>query len=171
MRIKLLAVVTALTALLMIACGGGGKREPAATGAAALGQEVPFKDCKWIVLDAKDMGKTLKPNNPFERAAVTEGRFILVHFKVTNTTKEEHRLLSTPKVLDSEGREFKELDRQNLYVPKDQKAMTLEALPAGVTKEFSGVYEVPADAKGLRFQTRDLTTFINPPYKLVEVGF
>ncbi len=46
--------------------------------------------------------------------------------------------------------------------------MGLKALPASITKEFQAVYEVPADAKSIKFQARALSAFGDK--KLVDLG-
>jgi hypothetical protein len=124
-----------LVVLMMLACAGSGNKggQTAAGPPAKIGEEVSFKDSKWTVLDAKDMGKTLKSNNQFQKDATTDGRFIQVHFKVTNTTNKEDRLVDLPKLIDSQSREYKHIDRQTFYLPEGGKAMG-GALPASITK-------------------------------------
>jgi hypothetical protein len=189
---KFLTVSMVLVCIAMfIACGGkgdknkdgggggqakdGGSKDGGSKEAKAgfkLGDEISFNDSKWVVMTAEDKGKTLTSNNQFQKDATSaDGKFILIQFKVTNLGNKEQRLINTPKVIDSKGREFKHMDKQAFYIPKDAKTMTLEALPASLSREFYGVYEVPADATGLKFQTRDLSSLISPDYKLVELGF
>jgi len=123
------------------------------------------------VLNAWDEGGTLRSNNQFQKDAQTAGKFIVIHFKVTNLGNKEQRIFDTPKLIDSQGREFGQYDGQAFYIPQGSKSMTFEALPASLTKEFHCVYEVPADAVGLRFQARDITSMFAPNYKLVDLGF
>jgi hypothetical protein len=47
--------------------------------------------------------------------------------------------------------------------------LAFEILP--LTKKFYAVYEVPADAKVLRFQARDLTSVFSPDYELTDLRF
>ncbi len=148
-----------------------GAKEEAKDQTPKIGDEVSFKDSKWVVLKAEDKGTTLRSNNQFQGDAQTTGKFILVHFKVTNLDKKEQRIINTPKLIDSTGREFKDYDNQAFFIPDGAKTMAVEALPSSLTKEFYAVYEVPADAKGLRFQTRDLTSVFSPDYKLIDLGF
>lgn len=147
--------------------GGGGGKGPKGE-AAKIGDEITFKDSKWTVVTAKDHGTQIRPNNQFLQPAKTEGRFILVHFKVTNLTNQEDRILNTPKLIDSKGREFKDYDQQSMYIPEGAKTLTVEALPAGMTKEFWALYEVPADATDLKFQARALSAFGDK--KMVDLG-
>lgn len=167
-------IVTGAFAVLAIGSGtkkeqsGAAPGEPTATqaGAAAkpatvakIGDEVKFDDSTWVVLDAKLAGKTLKSNNQFQEDAKTEGKFVVVRFKVTNKTNKEERIMDQPKLVDSKGREFKHVDSQAFYVSPKAKTLGLEALPSSLAKEFSAVYEVAADSGGLQFQARALSAF------------
>jgi len=134
-----------------------------------IGDVVKFDDSKWIVVAAKDNGSILKSNNMFQKEASTDGKFITVRFKVKNLTKTEDRIMDTPKLIDSQGREFKEYDSQSFYIPEGAKTLTLEALPPSMYKEFYAVYEVPSDAVGFRFQARALSAFGDKI--LVNLGF
>lgn len=136
-----------------------------------IGEEISFKDSKWTVVAAEEKGGFLKSNNQFQEDARTGGKFIVVQFKVTNLGKTEHRIISTPKLIDSQGREFKDYDNQTFFIPEGAKTMALEAIPAGLPRDFYAVYEVPGDATGLRFQARDLTSVFSPDFKLIDLGF
>lgn len=139
---------------------------------AKIGEEVTFdNDSTWIVLDVDDRGNSLKSNNQFKKDAQTDGKFVIVKFKVSNLTNKEERLFAGPKLIDSQGRQFNHYDSQNFYIPKGAKTMSLEAIPAGLPREFYAIYEVPADANGFRFQTRDLKSVFSPDYKLIDLGF
>lgn len=170
------ATVSAMgLAVALVGCCGGGKpkaegtttsstespspaKTPAKAEAAAakLGETITFDDSTWVVVSAKDAGQTLKSNNSFQKPAKTDGKYIMVNFKITNRTSKEERLLDGPKVVDAQGREFKHIDMEQFYVPKDAKTLMMEAIPAGMTREFWGVFEVPSDATQLKFQVRSL---------------
>lgn len=168
---RIASAVTALEALTV-----QNKEQPAlekkVVSSAKIGDEISFdNDSTWVVLSAEDKGNSLTSNNQFVKDAQTDGKFILVRFKVSNLTNKEERLFSGPKLIDSKGREFKSYDKQSFFIPKGAKTMSLEAIPAGLPREFYAVYEVPADANGLRFQARDLKSAFRPDYKLVDLGF
>ncbi len=86
----------------------------------------------------------------------TEGKFVFVHFKVTNKSNKEERLFEGPKVRDSKGREFKAHDHEYAYLPANAKSISLEALPSSLTREFWSVYEVAPDSTGLMFGAREV---------------
>ncbi len=171
--------------ILLVACpgpdgkggkpGGGGKDgkdKPAEKSDAKIGEEVTFNDdSKWIVVSAENKGKTLAPNNQFEKEATTTGSFVLVHFKVTNLRKKEERIFITPKLIDSEGNEFKQMDMQRSYIPKGEKPMTGEAIPPNLPRGFWAVYEIAEGAKGIKFQARDLGSAFAPATKSIDLGF
>ena len=120
-----------------------------------MNEELVFPESKWVVVEAKNLGNTIKATNPTDpREKKTEGRFILVRYKVTNKgTKEIQLGWEDPKIVD-ESREFKTLGEEQMdFLPRFAKTMSDEDsthIPAGQTREFHALYEVPADAKGLR---------------------
>ncbi len=138
----------------LLACKGSSSSSSTTSGATAkMGEAVTFDDSEWTVIEAKDSGKTLKSNSEFnEEEKKTEGRFIQVHYKVTNKGKKEEMLLDRPKVVDDKGREFGPIDMESFYVPAKSKTIGLDTLQPSMPKEYWTVVEVPADAKSLKFQ-------------------
>ena len=146
---------------------------PAPTASAAakvsmIGEKITFNDSEWIVTDAQIKGKSMKSNNPFQEDATTEGKFVIVAFKIKNLSNKEERILDTPKIVDSQGREFREYDKGSFYIPENGKTLIMDALPSGLQKQFYAVYEVADDAKGFKFQARALS--INGDKKLLDLG-
>ena len=115
------------------------------------------------------MGSTLRGGD-FAEDKRSEGKFIFVRYKVTNNTNEEQSVLFTPAVQDSKGRRFEEMDDLEMYLPEGQTGMTMEQLPSGLPKTFTGIFEVPADASGMLFLTRDFSA-LGKEEKGVELGF
>src|SRR5262249_3144649 len=140
---------------LALACGKGGT-SLRSIGTVKVNEPLVFKDSTWVVVEVKDLGKVLKENEPDEPEKKADGRFILVRYKVTNTGKQVVWLGDDPEVVDDTKREFKTPgDNQKLYLPKGAKTMGEEEsdqIPAGITREFHALYEVPTDAKGLRLK-------------------
>jgi len=142
---------------------------PAAGPAAKINDLVKLHDSEWVVLGAEDLGKTAVSNNRFQKDAQTEGRFIRVHFRVTNRTKKEERLLiNVPVIVDSQGREFKHIDGESFYIPNGAKTLSMEALPPDIGKEFYEVYEVSAGASELKLRVSPIEAL--GPKKLVDLG-
>ena len=133
---------------------------------AKIGEKVVFDDSEWVVTSARDLGGSL--NHEFLDNKTTTGKFILVEFTVKNTTKEEDSIADSPVLIDSEGRKFSFGEELVMYLQGDATTITFEALPPGLGKQFSAIYEVPADSTGLAFQARELA--FSPSYKLVDLG-
>jgi len=154
------ALLLVLAAVL--ACGKG-KGDSSGGGSSAstakMGETVTFDDSDWIVVDAKDLGKSVKSNMDETDVKKTDGKFVQVHFKVTNKGKKEEMVLDPPKVLDDKGREFGPVDMQSFYVPKDAKTLALDSLPPSMQREYYTIIEVPADAKTLKFELHGLGLF------------
>jgi len=164
------ATITSLALLVGLGCdvdqggpsggggGGGGKQK--------IGETVKFDDSEWVVLEAKDMGSELKGLLGDKKTA---GTFIRVKFTVKNTGNEEESILDTPNLKADGGASYEQIDDTGLYLPEDANEMALEALPAGLPKEFYAIYEVPKDAvKGLSFEARELA--FSPDTKLVDLA-
>lgn len=131
---------------------------PAEAKVAKLGETIGFDDSDWVVTEAKVVGQELKSGNQFIESEKTDGKFILVKFKVTNKTKEEQRILSRPKVKDAQGREFGAFDKAYFFLQREKlDSVALKALPASMPKQYGAIYEVPADASGLQFQAIAIT--------------
>jgi hypothetical protein len=136
---------------------------------AAVGDTVKFKDSEWVVIEARDLGQKLRGGN-FSEPKNTEGKFIYIRFKVTNTTNEEEAILFTPGIKDSKGRKYEEMDDTALYLKDNEESMTLEQLPASLPKTFSSIFEVPTDATGIEFLARDFAAF-GTQEKAISLGF
>lgn len=134
-----------------------------------VGEKVSFDDSDWIVLDARDIGSVL-PAGAFTESKRSEGKFVYVRFKVTNKTLKQEAVLFTPAILDEKGRRFEEMDSTLLYLPDGEVSMTMEALPPGLPKTFSSIFEVPTDASGLVFLTRNFS-ILDKIEKGVNLGF
>ncbi len=133
-----------------------------------LGDKIVFEDSEWVVSSAKDRGSKMNSRNSFVDPAVTSGKFIMVSFGITNKTNKEERIMFTPVIVDAKGREFQDYDKQSFYLPEGAKSLTMESLPSGMEKQFTAIYEVPADAEGLMFQVRELSAF-SPDKKNVKL--
>ena len=134
-----------------------------------IGDKITFEDSEWMIVSAKLLGKMARSNNQFQEDAVTDGKFILVSFKIKNLTNKEDRILNAPKLIDSQGREFKDYDNEAFYIPNNAKTLIMDALPSNITKQFYALYEVAADSKQLKFQARALSAFGDTVP--VELGF
>ena len=147
-RSLVVALVTVVLALL--ACKAAPPKE------ARIGETVTIDDSTWVVVSATNIGGELTGITGNKKTA---GKFVKVEFKITNTGKKDESILDHPKVIDDQDREFRPMDDQSLYIPQPEQTLTLESLPPSIMKRFSAIYELPADAKGLRFEARELAAF------------
>ena len=142
------------------------KAHPASSGTAKLGEPFTFAgDSTWTVTAARDRGKRLAGAGD---SASTAGRFVEVRFAITNLTKKEDSILDLPAIVDDQGREFKPFDRSSSFLPAGARDLAMAPLPPSLSKEFSEIYELPADAGGLKFKARTLVAFGDT--KLVDLG-
>jgi hypothetical protein len=145
----------AILALVVLACGGIGDK-PVIISTAKLDEKLVFNDSTWVVLAAKDLGKSLKPADPADGDRTTDGRFLLVRYRVSNTSKQELLLGNPPVLQDERDRTFGTLSEQERYLPKEAGVdESSDRIPVGMAREFRALYEVPADAKGLRLHMRE----------------
>lgn len=139
----------------------------------SLGEPVTFDDSQWVVLSAVNLGHVLRGPSVEDVSLVepkkSEGVFIKVKFKIKNTGSSEESILNTPKLKDTEGNEYEEMDDIAMYLAEGEDAMTLAQLPAHISKTFISIYEVPSEVKGLNFMTRSLAPLFTD-YKPVSLN-
>jgi hypothetical protein len=166
-----------LAALLMVlgvllACKGGKDSGGSGSsgGTAKLGEQVKLDESAWTVIEAKDLGKSIKATSELfaDEKKDTTGKFVQVHYKVVNNGKKQETLLDTPKIVDSKSREFGPIQSESEYVPKGSKAAILETLQPSMEKDFYTIIEVPADATGLKVQVTGLGLLGDK--KMVDIG-
>lgn len=143
--------------------------DPAPGKQSVIGDLVKFDDSEWTVVEARQLGSTLR-GGQFSEPKQSEGKFVYVKFKVKNVTNEEESILFTPAIVDSKGRRFEQFDEQAFYLPDNEKSMTMEQLPSGLPKTFSAIFEIPSDAAGISFMTRNFAAF-GKDEKPVSLGF
>jgi len=124
------------------------KPEPTATPVPGIGQEVDTGAVLWVVLKAEDLGQTLKSDNQFIDSKKTEGRFISVSYKAENQG-DDKRYFEAPELIDAKGRKFNDYDESLFFISDDEQCV-FEELNPNVAKTCTVIYEVAADATGLR---------------------
>lgn len=134
----------------------GGKGAAQGERAAKAGEPLKLDDSVWMVVETKDLGKKVDANTSYGEPKETAGRFVQVRYKVTNTGKKPESVLDPPRIVDDKGRELTRLDLESLYVPAKLATLGIELLPPHVEKEYATLFDVPADARGLKLQLRGL---------------
>lgn len=119
---------------------------------AETGIPVHLPDATWVVhtVSASD---TL----PGSRTSGYAHRYLTVRFSVTNTRREPAPVVETPQLIDSEGHRFSQMPATDFYLPKGASSITLKTIPAGATRTFSAIYEVPRTAHSFAFEARALS--------------
>lgn len=113
----------------------------------SIGEVVTVGNIDWEVISAKNLGNTIPSGNSFIDDCVTNsGEFIEVVVKVTNNRDEMYTITGV-RMEDNRGREFVEAD--NVYMCVDDSVFVLENINPGISKTFTGIFEVPTDAEGL----------------------
>lgn len=145
--------------VIAIAGGGGEKKEttPKETPTVySLNQEVLSGDVVWKVTSAKDSGNKLLAKDSryavIAKDKVSQGKFIEVKLVVENRGK-DLATITSPKLLDSQGREFTDISFQVMgWIPENMGFYLLENLNPNLPKELITFYEVPTDATGLQLK-------------------
>lgn len=121
-----------------------------------------------MVREAKDLGNILKGSNSkypsFQDNKTTSGKFIQLQVGVINSGKDLASITS-PKLIDSQGREYTDASTElSAWIPEGFEFFLLTNLQPALPKVFVFLYEVPADATGLRLKVG----VFNP--KLIDLG-
>jgi hypothetical protein len=159
-------IFSGIVACCLVSCA---KTAPPAPGTdAKIGDPVSFDDSEWTVVEAKNVGQTLAQNGGPGAPRTTEGKFVEIHYRVTNKGKKEERLLDAPRVVDAKGRQFGRIELEAFYVPERSTAIGVDPIQPRQGKEFWTVIELPADAAGLKLELHGLGLF--GPKKLVDLA-
>ena len=133
---------------------------------ATIGQDLTIGQVRWKVLEAKDLGQELKAE--FLEPKTTSGKFILVRFEVENQ-KSEALTYAGIELVDNKDRTFDNYSEQFGFIP-DGESCVLEQLNPNISRTCSEIFEVPADAAGLRAKLGDLELFGGEEIQ-VDLGF
>lgn len=139
-----------------------------APAAYTVGQDVQVGEVRWKILEAKDEGQTLKSDNQFIQDKTTGGKFVRVKFEMENLSKDMLSFAGMDLV-DSENRTFKPYTEGLQFVSQGQFCI-LENLNPNVPKPCEVIYEVPANATGVKAKVGDLKIF-GADEALIELGF
>jgi len=133
----------------------------------AVGEDVQVDEVRWKILEASDLGKTLKSKNQFVKDKTTSGRFVQVRFELENLSKDMLTFAGLD-LLDDQGRTFKPSSDAFQFIPNEE-ACVLENLNPNVAKSCTAIYEVPANAAGLKAQVTDLK-MLGDASALIDLG-
>ena len=115
-----------------------------------------FLSAEWTVLDVVDRGSPMKARDGIDTDLTTSGRFIQVHYRVKNNSKKEGIVRpAAAKLSDMSGREFGAVTTQESYIPKGGEPPFYATVQPSLSKDFYGIFEVPADATEFFFKVSD----------------
>lgn len=133
--------------------------EPTAapTSLPKIGDDVRVADARWKVLEASDMGNTLKAQ--YLKDLTTPGKYVFVLVEVENLGKEAAPYDGV-EIVDGQGRTFKHDSDTIMYLPEGKgKACVFETLNPNVPMQCAAIFALPADAAGLQLSVGDLSPF------------
>ena len=143
---------------------------PAATAAPsayAVGADVRVDEVRWKVIEAVDLGKTLKSDNEFVKDKTTSGRFVKLRFELENLSKDMLTFAGLDLV-DDQNRTFKASSDAFQFIATEETCI-LENLNPNVAKSCTAIYEVPANAAGIQAQVGDLK-MLGSKSALIDLG-
>lgn len=130
-----------------------------------VGEEVIVKDVKWKVIKAWKADQL----NDYSGMVKPAGKFVVLNVTVENLGK-EMKTVTGLKLVDNQNREFtsysKSFGLQNLGA---ESLYLLSNLNPNVPYTFADVYEVSADAEGLRLKVGDLS-LLGSGEALIDLG-
>jgi hypothetical protein len=142
--------------------------EPPPTPLPAIGQDVVVDEVRWKILTAEKLGNTLTSDNEFIDDLTTSGTFVRVRFEIENLSKDMLSFAGLDLVDDQE-RTFTRSSDTIMFIDEGESCL-LENLNPNITKTCTHIYEVPADATGVKAQLGDLKIF-GGQEALVALGF
>jgi hypothetical protein len=174
MRICVVLVPVFVALLAMGCCPGKGKLSPeksgaeeeAATGTAKIGETIVLGDSEFKVLEAikKD---SLSHYTTGELKKGT-GFFIEVHGSYTNNGSGTKTIEVPLVVYDSKNRKVESMEEQDDYLPDAYLSLWTD-VKSKETLKFGALFEVPADAAGLKLEVHDLGNK-SAATRLVDLG-
>lgn len=147
-----------------------GAPEPtvAPTPAPAVGQDVRVGDVRWKVLSAENLGNVLKSDNKFTKDLKTSGAFVKVRFEIENLSN-DMLSYSGADLADDKERKFKHSAEAFSFIPDEEQSLIVTNLNPNISKTITEIYEVPANATGLRFYVGDLK-FLGGEEAMIDLG-
>lgn len=134
----------------------------------AVKDDVRVGDVRWKVTEVKNYGNTLKGSESriptFSKSRTTGGKFVKITVEVENLGN-EMKSASTLNIVDDKDREFIPSTNVFEWLPEDNMFI-LSNLNPNVPKTFSAIYEIPADASGLKLKVGDLELLKNNSAKI-----
>ena len=127
-------------------------------------EDVRVGDVRWKVTEVKDRGNTLKGSESkypsFTKNKATSGKFVQITVEVEKLGS-EIKSASNLNIVDEKGREFIHATDVSSWLPEGKEMFLLSNLNPNVPQTFTDIYEIPADAVGLKLKVGDLELLKN----------
>lgn len=170
---RIVFLLLPLFAFILLACDGdtetvSEKDKEAFQKPYSVGETVTNGSVEWVVLEAVDLGSTLKATSAYSEDCVSSsGKYIKATVKIKNNANEMRSVSDLP-LYDDKERRF--VSASGVYNCVDDDVMFLfDNINPGLEETFTSVYEIPLDAQGLALRTSDLTLF-GSDYKYISLG-
>ncbi|MCC6165675.1 MAG: zinc ribbon domain-containing protein [Caldilineaceae bacterium] len=133
-----------------------------------IGGDVMVVNVRWHIFSAENLGNVLTSDNSFIDPLTTPGKFIRVRFEVENRSN-DMLTYGGFDLIDSQGREYISSSSAYWMIPDPEDCSFIVNLNPNVPKVCTEIYEVAADATGLKAKVGDLELF-GSAESLVELG-
>lgn len=144
--------------------------EPPAPTSFGVNQDVKVGDIRWKVIEAADLGKQLTSDEQYAKPKDTAGKFVRVRFEIENLASEPVSFTQVD-LIDGRNRTFNNLtDLDVIMNTPEKERCALERLNPNLPRTCQVVFELPADATGLRLSVGDLK-FFGGSTALIDLGF
>lgn len=134
---------------------------------AALGTAVFFKDSAWSVREVQNRGSEIDDDNEYSDNPKTTGVFLQVSVAVRNNGSKKVTITG-PVIVDDKGREFEYNSDATITIVDDAQYCSYEDLNPGLEKLCAWIYDLPADATGLKLAMKEELFGGDPLYAAVE---
>ena len=125
--------------------------------ALVVGQDITVGEVRWKILEVIDQGPELTADNEFIEPKTTAGKWVRIRLEIENLSKEQLNFTGVD-ITDNQDRTFQSSSEAFMHIPTEE-ACPFEQLSANVPKTCQLVYELPADAVGLKAKVGDLKLF------------
>lgn len=119
-----------------------------------LGESIFVGNMRWVIIEVQDWGNFIDSEGQETDPLETEGRFIWVRFRVENTGNEVIPFQDI-QLIDDQGRQFSPLLDSIWFISEDERCLS-EQLEVEIPLDCTKIYDVPADANGLKVEVFDL---------------
>lgn len=155
--------------------GGSNQAKQASTevkkeNSVKVGESLQVGEVKWVAENPQKTAE-IKSSNEYIAPAKANGVFVIVDLTAELTGKDSGTVDSTQfKIVDSKGRSFDATTESDVFVAIDSKNLIfLKQVNPNVPVKGKAVFDIAADATGLKLQIKDLR-FGSDEKGFVELG-